>query len=221
MKALTLYPPWALAVDRLGKDIENRIWPPPLSIIGKRIAIHAGAKMAPKRRNEEMLGLIGMAGRSTAPGELGSKIAELQRDLILGSAPASAIVATAVVIGFEQPTDRPTRPWHAAGQYGWLLTDKRSLSRPVPCKGALKLWDLPADVQAAVEAASLMSMDELPPDAPGSKSVNVDLVYAGGLVVRGYRCGWTGWQRWPADGGPPVELEDDETQPLGWRLQGW
>ena len=42
MKALTIRQPWAHAILHLGKNIENRKWPPPERLIGKYIAIHAG-----------------------------------------------------------------------------------------------------------------------------------------------------------------------------------
>lgn len=42
LKALTIWPEWAWAIRWLGKDVENRTWHPPKSIIGKRIALHAG-----------------------------------------------------------------------------------------------------------------------------------------------------------------------------------
>lgn len=43
--ALTLWPEWAYAVAHLGKDVENRSWPPPQTVIRKRIAIHGGASI--------------------------------------------------------------------------------------------------------------------------------------------------------------------------------
>ena len=42
MKALTLHQPWASLIACGAKRIETRSWPPPKSLIGKRIAIHAG-----------------------------------------------------------------------------------------------------------------------------------------------------------------------------------
>lgn len=42
MKALTLRQPWAHAILHLGKNVENRSWAPPESLVGKYIAIHAG-----------------------------------------------------------------------------------------------------------------------------------------------------------------------------------
>lgn len=45
MKALTLHQPWATCIAQHGKRVENRTWAPPPSIIGQRIAIHAGMKL--------------------------------------------------------------------------------------------------------------------------------------------------------------------------------
>jgi hypothetical protein len=42
-------------------------------------------------------------------------------------------------------------PWSMAGQFHWELSGVRSLC-PVPRKGALGLWRLPADVEQAVRA---------------------------------------------------------------------
>jgi hypothetical protein len=41
---------------------------------------------------------------------------------------------------------------YGVGRYGWLLANLQVLPEPVPCRGALGLWDVPADVAAAVEA---------------------------------------------------------------------
>jgi hypothetical protein len=43
-------------------------------------------------------------------------------------------------------------PWAAAGQFHTQLADVRPLADPVPCKGALGLWRLPEDVNAACRA---------------------------------------------------------------------
>lgn len=44
LRALTLWRPWDECIVMGPKDIENRTWKPPQSIIGKFIAIHAGQK---------------------------------------------------------------------------------------------------------------------------------------------------------------------------------
>lgn len=42
MRALTLKAPWGTVIAKHGKDVENRSWKPPDSILGERIAIHEG-----------------------------------------------------------------------------------------------------------------------------------------------------------------------------------
>jgi hypothetical protein len=166
MKALTLWQPYAssIALEALrpghGKIVENRTWPPPASIIGERIAIHAGAK-----KPDPAWGL--------PPGA-----AEFLGDL--DALPRSAIVCTARVVGAldcrkgfaarrivggdlwdrqartKVETLFSSRWW--VGPVGWLLDDVRACARPVPCKGAMGLWTVPAPIafdvgQQTAEAA--------------------------------------------------------------------
>ena len=35
-------------------------------------------------------------------------------------------------------------------RYGWLLEDAKSFDEPIPCKGALSLWDLPKELEVEV-----------------------------------------------------------------------
>ena len=153
MKALTLYQPYADAIAWSGKLVENRTWAPPRSILGERIAIHAGAS----KRNEHW---------GLPPG--------MEVDLA-EPLPRSAIVCTAVVLGALDLTNQrkpevhmalrvkenvvsfrermlttmPKSPWWV-GPVGWLLGDVRSLAEPVSCKGAMGLWTLPADIEQIV-----------------------------------------------------------------------
>lgn len=46
MRGLTFWPEWLWAIRHLGKDVENRGYPPPSLIRGKRIALHAGKKVS-------------------------------------------------------------------------------------------------------------------------------------------------------------------------------
>jgi len=145
MKALTMHAPWAHAVAHLGKDIENRTWRPPDSVIGTRIAIHAGATdpQGDWRR-------IDLIVRERQPPDL-RPVAR------------SAVVATAVVSGVVDT--RPTAPVTALhsdyaavvtspwwiGPVGWVLSGVRPLATPVPCKGRLGLWTVPDAVLAAID----------------------------------------------------------------------
>ena len=45
MKALTLHQPWASLIADGRKTIETRSWPPPRTLVGERIAIHAGRQI--------------------------------------------------------------------------------------------------------------------------------------------------------------------------------
>jgi hypothetical protein len=127
VKALTLHAPWAHAVAHLGKDIENRTWRPPASVIGTRIAIHAGA---------------------TATDAEYFALARITRTDSFDGVHRGFVVATAVVNEVVTESDSP---WWI-GPIGWVLSDVRALATPVPCKGRLGLWTLPDDVAAKVGA---------------------------------------------------------------------
>lgn len=122
MKALTLHAPWAHAVAWLGKDIENRTWRPPASVIGTRIAIHAGAT----ETEWEWIAIARTCALSNGP-------------LNVFVPTPSALVATAII---GEPVTASDSPWWI-GPIGWPLIDVRRLPEPIPCKGRLGLWTLP------------------------------------------------------------------------------
>ncbi len=144
MKALTLIQPWAYAIAHLGKDVENRTWRPPASVIGTRIAIHAGAKFDRAAATDLLVN-----GFSLNQGQPPAPSASTQ----------SAIVATAKVTGFW--TGDHDRPWYA-GPVGWVLKDVVALPQPVPCKGALGLWTVPEHVEERVVEQVRDRLAELP-----------------------------------------------------------
>lgn len=136
MKALTLWRPWTWAITHpspMAKRVENRSWPPPPWMIGRDVAIHAGRKF--------------------------DADAALDIEDILGEAPPdesscpTGVVALARINGYLSGPGREyiDGPWYV-GPFGWSLADVRVLARPVECKGAQGLWDLPADIEAHVKA---------------------------------------------------------------------
>lgn len=159
--ALTLHQPWASAIVSGPKRIENRIWAPPSGVIGRRIWIHAGLSYATDRHAEVL--------------DLWPALDEL----VL---PTGAIIGSAVVTGYvhDQP-DGGVRvvgagthemfddPWWI-GPCGWLLGDVRALPEPVPCRGAQKLWRIPADALARCRAQHAPSTDAGPVQAQGGAS---------------------------------------------------
>lgn len=136
MKALTLHAPWAHAVAWLGKDIENRSWRPPASVIGTRIAIHAGLSFP---RADWMRVVTIADGLSPASRGLFTPIAI---GVALTPKARSALVATAII---GEPVTTSDSPWWI-GPIGWPLIDVRRLDKPIPCKGRLGLWTLPEGV---------------------------------------------------------------------------
>lgn len=150
MRAVTLRRPWAGAVAHLGKRIENRSRPCP-GLVGERIAIHAG-----KGHDGEVAVWTAHTAGTDNPG------ADLD---------AQGVVALATVVGwvddretmhpgelrhsasltYTQALDVIVSPWWS-GPCGWVLADVVALPAPVPCRGALGVWRLPPDVEAAVRA---------------------------------------------------------------------
>jgi hypothetical protein len=132
VKALTLHAPWAHAVAWLGKDIENRGWRPPASVIGTRIAIHAGASPGD---GSEWRAVVRSTKRADA--EWVDRMADAMLRFRV-----SALVATAII---GEPVTASDSPWWI-GPIGWPLIDVRRLREPIPMKGRLGLWTLPEGV---------------------------------------------------------------------------
>lgn len=146
IRGLTLWRPWAWAVTRGSKRIENRPWWH-TSILGQYIAIHAGKTWdydGAKRIIEAHPEMPGSAGAHP----LG----------IVGVARvAEAIDYEAMRDGYDGDpgTELPAGlSWdhHGRWMFGpwcWVLDDVVAID-PVPSRGAQGLWPLPDDVLATV-----------------------------------------------------------------------
>lgn len=141
MKALTLLNPWAQAIAYWGKDLENRTWAPPESLIGERIAIHAGKMPLSGAALDDVQHVVD---------QLATSIIHLPEPVSVGwfLQRSSAVLCTAVV---GRPVRESKSRWFI-GPLGWPLRDIVRMNGPVPCSGAQGLWDLPADTEAAVRA---------------------------------------------------------------------
>ena len=146
MKALTFIQPWATAVVFHAKNVENRPWPPPAYILGHRIAVHAGKKLD---KHDAWA--------------LRQQLPELPEPL-----PSGQVIGTVRVLGFvrfgenaemldnvgltaDQVETVVESRWRARGTKAcWLLADPIPLATPVPCLGALGLWNLPESIEAKV-----------------------------------------------------------------------
>ncbi len=154
MKALTLYQPWASLIAEGPKTVETRSWPAPISVIGQRIAIHAGKRQV----------------RIT-----GENDPELHRAITLAhgpqwqkNLPLGAVVATAKLTGCFRVTG-----WNRDGKldlegfgtgaesivpdlFGdfrverwlWVLEEIEKLDPPEPATGRRMLWEWEPDAGA-------------------------------------------------------------------------
>ena len=168
MKALTVQQPWAWAIIHGGKDVENRtqVW----SYRGP-LAIHAGQRISKR-------------GLNTVPDIVAAESlllgADLARDAMLaGSKVLGAIIGvvdlvdvhTAVVYGTRTSVaelDCCESPWAETGytEHGGrqrrdivhlVLENPRPLSEPIPCRGALGLWNLPPELLRDVVESQVLT----------------------------------------------------------------
>lgn len=149
MVAITVHQPWAYAIARLGKAVENRDWMPHARNLGRPMAIHAGKKLD----EEAVLDL--RAEGMAVPDEmaLGAVVAVAR---LIGIVEIETNDGGCRVVASMRPEAevREAALSHDAlwfcGRYGWVFGRRVELPEPVACRGAQGLWPLPADVETAV-----------------------------------------------------------------------
>jgi hypothetical protein len=135
LRAISLTRPWPFAFIHLNKRIENRSWQPLPQFIGPLIALHAAKSWSEDDRRfiQERTSLI-VPDKKNSPH---SEIFAVCR--IVKIYPIDSL--------FTPPQDQ--EEWFF-GPYGWLLEDYKTLSEPVPCKGALGFWQIPGEVESRI-----------------------------------------------------------------------
>lgn len=146
MKALTLTQPWASLVAMGVKTIETRSWS---TRYRGPLAIHAAVAMPPEA--------ISFAVEERAAHGWLPPYVDLPRGAIVAVVELLACVRTE-----DFDPGGPTRQWEdgygdfSPGRFAWVFAreDGRriELPAPIPCRGALGLWDVPADVAALLPA---------------------------------------------------------------------
>ena len=152
MRALTVRPPWSWAIAHGGKSVENRGWP---TTYRGLLAIHGGARSRwdPDGEASPLIREAWAARARSRPNAHNSiwLLRKTTEWMAFG-----AVVAAAELRSCCWPADCPRgngcSPWAVVGQYHWQLANVRPLAEPVPCRGALGLWRLPADVEEKVRA---------------------------------------------------------------------
>lgn len=144
MRALTVRQPWAWAIAVGAKDVENRS-----RALGQHrdlIAIHASLALdwdAWWTSNTLRNAWAKHGDHATLPGPRSHPL--LARGAVIA-------VAQLTDVHVHRGGETCDSPWALRDQVHLVLADAVQLAQPVPARGALGLWTLPADIEAAVLA---------------------------------------------------------------------
>ena len=146
MLALTLKHPWGWCFTNLGKDVENRSWKPRHSTLAKGdwFALHGGREPAGLGLAELEVDITRIAELLTPPGE------PVEQHQILAT-PRDELITPGIIAVCQmgRVVTSSDSPWFF-GPYGWLIDQIHVLPEPIPCVGALSLWNLPDDIHREV-----------------------------------------------------------------------
>lgn len=117
LPALSIQQPWAWAIMRGYKPIENRTWKPPHNLVGKPFWVHAGKTVD--------------GGGIPQLKKLGVPGVPKQSDYITGAV-LGAVRLVRVLDSYPSP--------FFSGPWGWLLERPVGLPEPIKMKGQLKFW---------------------------------------------------------------------------------
>lgn len=134
LRALTVRQPFATALVRGPKRVENRSWRPRLPRGGFYVAVHAG-----QTTEWDALGVV---RRGLWPG--------CPRDLTLG-----AIIGVVQVVDVVDAFDRPHDPWAVSGQWCWVVGRRWRLTEPVPMRGRQGLWPVGEETRRTLRARAV------------------------------------------------------------------
>lgn len=134
-RALSIQQPWAWAITDLDKRVENRS--KPTSFRGE-VFIHASAKARPLRYLDCL----------TDAEMIVASDAHMDDQMPLGAIVGVMQITDCICAASGTAKDSGDR-W-LEGPWAYVLENVIKLPRPVPCKGALGFWRVPADVEAEV-----------------------------------------------------------------------
>lgn len=149
IKALTIHQPWAALIMIGAKPYEFRAWLPPKSLIGQRIAIHAGREAGVVDAAKGLLWTI----RQKQPVDCVYKAFDhgLAAPLLERIANGEAVVPMGAVLGTAR-LGQPFRAHPAIGTifpagsdfdqryYAWPLEEVQPIEPVIPARGRLGLW---------------------------------------------------------------------------------
>lgn len=151
MKALTIWQPWASLIMLGAKPYEFRGRKPPASLIGQRIAIHAGARPVHIGELAFLLnaldvgcGEVALIADKAYPfldrlwkkGKEHAILSHVLGTAILGEPKPGDVCARELCLTAGNDSERP-----GTFNWGWPLTDIEPLSPPIPARGAQGFWE--------------------------------------------------------------------------------
>ena len=153
MLSLTLTPPWGTAIMRFGKFIENRMWAPPAALLGQRFAIHQGKTLDEDALDDLIDMCPGFPEEEAIQPEIGGFLGTVELHGFVwfrGGQPqwsgASPLAPGALDKIVHSKWRNPT------ASHLWCLRLPLLLATMVPCRGLQKLWHVPEQHLAALEA---------------------------------------------------------------------
>jgi hypothetical protein len=141
-QAISLRSPWWWFILYGGKDVENRDWP---TRFRGTVYLHSSSWWKGSEIFDDVEFGCSITGRTW---ELMREQEELKRG-------RGCIVGTVEIVDCVTTSDSP---WFF-GKYGFVLRNPVAFSRRVPCKGALKFFQVPDDVLAQLETATTITKD--------------------------------------------------------------
>ena len=168
MKALTLTQPWAFLVMLGAKRIETRSW---ATAYRGSLALHAASGLGPVGGRKGLRELVNSQPFfSVLVDRFEHTVERSLVDTILDGLPLGGIVAVCRLVdcvstGLYSSVQHDSEIWqvppgnmsreytfgdYSPGRFAWLLADVQALPEPIPCKGALGLWQPDAATMDAV-----------------------------------------------------------------------
>lgn len=174
MKALSLTQPWATLIAIGAKRIETRSWPTRHRGV---VAIHAAKGFPDDARldcwdepfKSALKDHVDFGYYSDLSTDADERFFGLPRGAIVATCDLVECFLTGDTLNYQfssrtlraaggyDYTITPTEIAfgnYAPGRFGWVLKNILPLPSPIPCRGALGLWTVPAEIEAAIRSAS-------------------------------------------------------------------
>mgnify|MGYP002780996547 CR=1 FL=1 len=144
--AITIWQPWATLIAEGIKPFEFRSWPAPRRLVGKRIAIHAGARPVRRVEIRDLIHRLEIDGAHGQAMQVGPALTLLERVWAdLGMLPLSSILCLATLgepLSPEQVGRQLANDSDRSGHFNWAwpLSAIERLEPFVPARGSQGWW---------------------------------------------------------------------------------